>query len=113
MLNGRPIWCLDHGRPIAAQACTRVPGRHVGRLFFIMALSFTAVVAADASRDIRAEAAKATIVGLGATTCLRFNHDVKSNPLLKKDYLAWAQGFMSGSCRAGRPVSTRGSISLQ
>jgi hypothetical protein len=23
-------------------------------------------------------------------------HDVKSNPLVRRDYLAWAQGFMSG-----------------
>jgi hypothetical protein len=50
MLNGRAIWCLDHGRPIAAQACTRVPGRYVSRLFFIMTLSFTAVVAAASSQ---------------------------------------------------------------
>jgi hypothetical protein len=96
MLNGRAIWCLDHGRPIAAQACTRVPGRYVSRLFFIMTLSFTAVVAADASRDLRAQAPKATIVGPGAATCQRFNDDIKSNPLLRRDYLAWAQGFMSG-----------------
>jgi len=96
MLNGRAIWCLDHGRPIAAQAGTRVPGRYVSRLFFIMTLSFTAVVAADASRDLRAQAPKATIVGPGAATCQRFNDDIKSNPLLRRDYLAWAQGFMSG-----------------
>jgi hypothetical protein len=77
--------------PIAAQACTRVPGRYVSRLFFIMTLSFTAVVAADASRDLRAQAPKATIVGPGAATCQRFNDDIKSNPLLRRDYLAWAR----------------------
>jgi len=96
MLNGRAIWCLDHGRPIAAQACTRVPGRYVSRLFFIMTLSFTAVVAADASRDLRAQAPKETIVGPGAATCQRVNDDIESNPLLRRDYLAWVQGFMSG-----------------
>jgi hypothetical protein len=36
------------------------------------------------------------IVGLGATTCQRFNEDVRSNPSVQRDYLAWAQGFMSG-----------------
>jgi hypothetical protein len=36
------------------------------------------------------------VVGLGATTCQQFNHDVKSNPAVRRDYLAWAQGFMSG-----------------
>ncbi|MFX6056002.1 hypothetical protein ABTE97_19005, partial [Acinetobacter baumannii] len=55
-----------------------------------------AVLAADAWRGLRAEVPKARIVGLGATTCQRFNDDVKSNPLLRRDYLAWAQGFMSG-----------------
>lgn len=42
------------------------------------------------------------IVGLGATTCQQFNDDVKSNPLVRRDYLAWAQGFMSGIL-LGRP----------
>ncbi|MBX9650256.1 MAG: hypothetical protein K2X57_24745 [Xanthobacteraceae bacterium] len=65
-------------------------------MFSVMALSLAAAFAADASRDLRAEAPKATIVGLGATTCQRFNEDVRSNPLLRRDYLAWAQGFMSG-----------------
>jgi hypothetical protein len=98
MLNGRAIWCLDHGRPIAAQACSRVPGRYVSRLFFIMTLSFTAVVAADASRDLRAQAPKATIVGPGAATCQRFNDDIKSNPLLRRDYL---DGSEAGVCFPG------------
>ena len=25
-----------------------------------------------------------------------FNDDVRTNPMLRRDYLAWAQGFMSG-----------------
>ncbi len=33
---------------------------------------------------------------MGATTCQRFNDDVRSNPSVRRDYLAWAQGFMSG-----------------
>jgi hypothetical protein len=45
---------------------------------------------------LRAEAPTAKVVGLGATTCQQFNDDVKSNPRVRKDYLAWAQGFMSG-----------------
>jgi hypothetical protein len=57
----------------------------------------------DASRDLRAEAPKATIVGLGAATCQRFNDDIKSNPLLRRDYLAWAQGFMSGTLSSRPP----------
>jgi hypothetical protein len=47
-------------------------------------------------RELRAEAPKANIVGLGAATCQQFNDDVKSYPLIRRDYLAWAQGFMSG-----------------
>ncbi len=44
---------------------------------------------------LRAEAPRANVVGLGAVTCQQFTDDVKSDPLVRKDYLAWAQGFMS------------------
>jgi hypothetical protein len=54
------------------------------------------LLAADAGRELRAEAPKGSIVGLGAATCQQFNDDVKSNPPVRRDYLAWAQGFMSG-----------------
>jgi hypothetical protein len=72
------------------------PRRAAVRLSFLTVLSVAAVLAIDASHDLRAEDRKATIVGLGAATCQRFNDDVRSNPLIKRDYLAWAQGFMSG-----------------
>ncbi|MCK9908017.1 hypothetical protein MXD81_02670 [Microbacteriaceae bacterium K1510] len=35
-----------------------------------------------------AEAPKARIVGLGATTCQQFNDDIKANPAFRRDYLA-------------------------
>jgi hypothetical protein len=38
----------------------------------------------------------ARIVGLGATTCRQFMTDAAADPQVRKDYLAWAQGFMSG-----------------
>lgn len=95
--------CHGRGHPIATQAGMRAPGRRAGRIFSILALSLAVTVAADASHDLRAEAPKATIVGLGATTCQRFNDDVRSNPLLKRDYLAWAQGFMSGILSSRAP----------
>lgn len=38
----------------------------------------------------------ARIVGLGAATCRQFMADVAANPPMRRDYLAWAQGFMSG-----------------
>ncbi|WP_371422579.1 hypothetical protein [Tardiphaga sp.] len=96
MLNERRAMCHCLGRLIAAQVYVRAAGRRKGRLLFVMTVSLIAVFATDASRDLRAEAPKARIVGLGATTCQRFSDDVKSNPLLRRDYLAWAQGFMSG-----------------
>lgn len=37
------------------------------------------------------------IVGLGASTCVRFNLDVRETPAIQRDYFAWAQGFMSGA----------------
>ena len=45
--------------------------------------------------NLQAETRK-VIVGLGAATCQQFNEDIKTNPLVRRDYLAWAQGFMSG-----------------
>ncbi|MDU0954804.1 MAG: hypothetical protein E6614_34085 [Bradyrhizobium sp.] len=74
----------------------RAPGRSIGRLLGLVTLSSIALLAADAGRELRAEAPKARIVGLGAATCRQFNDDVKTNPLIRRDYLAWAQGFMSG-----------------
>lgn len=43
-----------------------------------------------------AQSTKGKVVGLGAATCQRFKDDVKSNAILRRDYMAWAQGFMSG-----------------
>lgn len=54
-------------------------------------LSMTSVVAAPTS-----EARTAKIVGLGAATCGRFMGDIAADPRVRRDYLAWAQGFMSG-----------------
>lgn len=80
-------------RILTARTYARIAGLRPGRLLLVMALSSIALFAVEASR---AEAPKARIVGLGATTCQRFNDDVKANPVLRRDYLAWAQGFMSG-----------------
>jgi hypothetical protein len=43
-----------------------------------------------------AVAQTAKIVGLGAATCFQFTTDIKKDPSVERDYLAWAQGFMSG-----------------
>jgi hypothetical protein len=42
------------------------------------------------------DARTAQVVGLGATTCRRFMADAAADPQVRRDYLAWAQGFMSG-----------------
>lgn len=70
--------------------------RRAGRLPVVLALLTTVVLPTDAAPELRAQPLKATIVGLGAATCQQFNDDVRSNPLIRRDYLAWAQGFMSG-----------------
>jgi hypothetical protein len=88
---------LSHGYiGDAAQSLARFVGRSVGRLLGVLIVSSIALLAADAGRKLRAEAPKANIVGLGASTCQQFNDDVKSNPSVRRDYLAWTQGFMSG-----------------
>jgi hypothetical protein len=38
----------------------------------------------------------ARIVGLGAATWRQFTADAAADPQVRRDYLAWAQGFMSG-----------------
>lgn len=78
-------------RTLTARTYARVAGLRPSRLLLVMALS--SILAIKASG---AEAPKARIVGLGATTCQEFNNDIKANPALRRDYLAWAQGFMSG-----------------
>lgn len=37
------------------------------------------------------------IVGIGASSCAVFNEEVARNPPAERDYVAWAQGFMSGA----------------
>ncbi|WP_454633528.1 OpgC domain-containing protein [Bradyrhizobium cenepequi] len=61
-----------------------------------MAGILIAALLIGAGYELRAETPKATIVGLGATTCRRFKEDIKSDPSIRKAYLAWTQGFMSG-----------------
>ena len=41
------------------------------------------------------DAHTARIVGLGAATCREFTADAVADPQVRRDYLAWAQGFMS------------------
>ena len=53
----------------------------------------------------------AKIVGLGATGCSQFSSDVRLNPAIRRDYLAWAQGFMSGIL-LGRPAGTDTGLNL-
>ena len=54
------------------------------------ALRWSSVAAEE--QDVRT----ARIVGLGAATCRQFMTDAAADPQVRKDYLAWAQGFMSG-----------------
>lgn len=37
------------------------------------------------------------IAGIGASSCARFNQEIAQKPMIERDYLAWAQGFMSGA----------------
>lgn len=59
----------------------------------------------------RSEAQTRKIVGLGATTCQRFNADVATNLASRRDYLAWAQGYMSGIL-LGRPAGVDDGLDL-
>ena len=59
----------------------------------------------------RSEAQTRKIVGMGATTCQRFNADVATHLASRRDYLAWAQGYMSGIL-LGRPAGVDDGLDL-
>ncbi|GJD98727.1 MULTISPECIES: hypothetical protein [Methylobacterium] len=37
------------------------------------------------------------IVGVGAVSCAQFSAEIARTPSAERDFLAWAQGFMSGA----------------
>lgn len=55
-----------------------------------IAALFVLTSSAAAAQTIR-------IVGIGASTCARFNQEISQKPAMERDYVAWAQGFMSGA----------------
>jgi hypothetical protein len=62
----------------------------------------------SAATDPNGERRTARIVGLGAATCSQFMADVAANPPIRRDYLAWAQGFMSGIILSRSPGVDQG-----
>jgi hypothetical protein len=54
-----------------------------------------ALCAVSAPTVAAAQPARTKIVGVGAATCIEFIADIDKNPPMQRDYLAWAQGFMS------------------
>jgi hypothetical protein len=59
----------------------------------------------------RAQAPTTKIVGIGAATCMEFVENLNTTPAIARDYLAWAQGFMSGILLS-RPVGIDESLDL-
>lgn len=78
-----------------ATVAARGVDRKVRRPILCFMLSAVTLMTSSMA-DLRAEGRTAKIVGLGAATCKQFNGDVALNPMVRRDYLAWAQGFMSG-----------------
>lgn len=81
------------------------------RLIIAVGLTSALAIAPTGRSAIGAELRTAVVVGLGATTCQRFNDDVRSDPAVRRDYLAWAQGFMSGIL-LGRPAGVDQGLDL-
>jgi hypothetical protein len=73
---------------VRASAGRRIP--HSAAVCVMCALGWNT---ADAEEQ---DARTARIVGLGAATCRQFTADAAADPQVRRDYLAWAQGFMSG-----------------
>ena len=84
---------IRSGRASVAQVFASVPRRRIWRALLGLALFSITAGAIEASH---AQDPKARIVGLGATMCQQFDDDIKANPAIRRDYLAWPQGFMSG-----------------
>src|SRR5215218_2701595 len=61
----------------------------VAQLSMLAALAFFMAVGTQAQT--------VNIVGIGAATCARFSEEITQNPSAERDYLAWAQGFVSGA----------------
>jgi len=110
----------DHGKSMVtpntglikyAGAVVRAAGQIAVRLLVVLVLASTGLIAAADWSPPRAEEAKGQIVGLGAATCQQFADDVRSNPIIRRDYLAWAQGFMSGIL-LGRPPGVDTGLNL-
>lgn len=60
----------------------------------IVAMLVPAYAAAHPTVALAQSAAK--IVGLGGARCSEFLKEAKADPSIQRDYLAWAQGYMSG-----------------
>jgi len=97
--EGREAWegeeCCNQSK-----ATSHIFGHTLGQgllqLLLVFMSSSIVLIAGDGRREVRAEPQTARIVGLGATPCLQFNEDIRLNPSLQRDYLAWGQGYMSG-----------------
>ena len=77
-------------------------------LWTIVSCTFVIMVAGGTAHS---ESPTRQIVGLGATTCERFSTDIAANPGLEREYLAWAQGYMSGIL-LGRPAGIDDGLDL-
>ncbi|MBI2716988.1 MAG: hypothetical protein HYX37_21455 [Rhizobiales bacterium] len=59
-------------------------------------LAVAGICLISASTIGAAQSSTAKIVGIGAATCTDFLDNIDKTPVTQRDYLAWAQGFMSG-----------------
>jgi hypothetical protein len=100
----------DESKP-KNQIFGRTPCRGLRGLLLVFMASSIVLMGWDGRREVRAEPQTARIVGLGATTCLHFDEDVRLNPSVQRDYLAWGQGYMSGIL-VGRPAGVDQGLDL-
>lgn len=79
----------------ASETASRLSRRRAHRLSIQLTVGTLLLAVAGSWSGAEAQS-KGKVVGLGAATCQRFKDDVNSNAILRRDYMAWAQGFMSG-----------------
>ena len=80
----------------ASETARRLSRQRAHRLSIQLTAGTLLLAVAGSWSGAEAQSTKGKVVGLGAATCQRFKDDVKSNAILRRDYMAWAQGFMSG-----------------
>ena len=91
--SARDALLVFSGVPPALTGASRICQRLLPKtkIFVLTALTILAC-----SASVTNSQSTAKVVGIGAVQCGQFVRDIQRTPAVQRDYLAWAQGLMSG-----------------